>query len=100
VESLTAFRGGVELGEARVEDGFVLGEDGVEGSVLGDGAERDVGDGLADEAACHALHLVLQPVMVELRGHQPLPGDGDGDARGVDGDPAPPPLLGDDGGGA
>ncbi len=41
-----------------------------------------------------------QFVVVEHGGHQPLPGEGDRHARGVAGDPAPAPLLGDISGGA
>ncbi len=41
---------------------------------------------------------VGQQVVGKLRGHQARAGQGQGDAAGVDGDPAPAPLLGDVGG--
>ena len=62
--------------------------------------QRDVRHGLVDEAALQALVRVAQVVVVEAGGHQPLLGQGDGHARGVAGDPAPAPFLGDVGGGA
>ena len=45
-----------------------------------------------------ALGGVGEEVVREARAHQPRAGEGQGDATGVDGDPAPAPLLGDVGG--
>jgi hypothetical protein len=41
---------------------------------------------------------VAEQVVRELRAHQPLPSQRQGDARRVDRDPAATPLLGDEGG--
>ena len=68
--------------------------------VVGDGFERDVGHGLVDEAAANALARMCQLVVVEDGGHQSLLGQRQRHAGGVAGDPAPAPLLGDEGGGA
>ena len=77
------------------EDRFVPAEDRIEVGVLGDALEGDVGNGLVAEAARDAGAVVAEAVVVELGGEQALPGDGDGNAAGVDGDPASAPLLGD-----
>src|SRR3546814_2732110 len=53
-----------------------------------------------DEAATQAFVRVLELKVVVTGGHQPSLGQGDGHARGVAGDPAATPFLGDVGGGA
>ena len=55
-------------------------------------------DGLVLEAAADAFLGVGQLVVVEDGAHQALFGEGDRHARGVAGDPAAAPLLGDVGG--
>jgi len=84
--------GGLEFG---VEDRLVFGKDWVEVLVLGNALECNMRDGLVDEAADDARLLVAESVVVELCGEEPLTGDGLGDAAGVNGDPAPTPLLRD-----
>ena len=56
--------------------------------------------GLVDEAAAQAFLRIRQFVVVVAGGHQPLLGQRHRHARGVAGDPAPAPFLGDVGGGA
>ncbi len=88
--------------------------------VVGDRLEGDVRHALIDESladvAAHrrrgrdpagqfalfdlALAAVGEEVIGIAGAHDPGARQGEGDARGVDGDPAPAPLLGDIGGGA
>jgi hypothetical protein len=84
-------------------------EDRVQVGVLGDALQRHVGHRLVDEARVRVGAdmgrlgggvLTLDLIEVELRGQQPLPRQGDGHPAGVDGDPAPAPLLGHVCGGA
>src|SRR3546814_2709073 len=75
-------------------------KDVVDVRVVGDGLQGDVRHGLVDEAATQAFVRVLELKVVVTGGHQPLLGQGDGHARGVSGDPAATPFLGDVGGGA
>ena len=108
----------VERGERRGQDRFVAGEDRIERGVAGDALERDVRHGAAVEGeplavrpavavgsldpgsvrvARHVLGAQFaQPVVVEARGQQPMLGQRQRHPAGVDGDPAPPPLLGDE----
>ena len=50
---------------------------------------------LVDEPADRPAAVVLELVVRERRGQQALPRERERDTRGVDRDPAPPPLLGD-----
>src|SRR5262249_32357393 len=88
----------VELRQPVGQDRLVLGEDGIEASVLGDALKRDVGNGLVVEPAGWAVDLVAEPVVVELRRHQALAGNCERNTAGVDGGPAPTPSLGNVGG--
>ncbi len=54
--------------------------------------------GFIHKTAAHAFLWVGELVIIEIGGHQPLLGKGERYARGVAGDPAPAPLLGDIGG--
>src|SRR5690606_5644394 len=89
------------VGEARVEDLRVLREDWVERDVLRDALERDVRDGPVLEAtggvgAPVGGVVILDGVVRERRGHEPLTGERERDAGRVDRDPAPAPLLRDE----
>ena len=94
--------------------------DHVDPGVVGDGLQGDVGYPLVDEAVADVavggrfgrglagelgfLPLPFGAVREEVEGvagaHDAGAGQREGDAGGVDGDPAPAPLLGDVGGGA
>jgi hypothetical protein len=98
----------------------VLLPDDVDLGVVGDVLEHDVGDALVDEALpdvspgrgarwlgtgdlgflALALAGVLEQVVGVAGAHDAGAGEGQGDAGGVDGDPAAAPLFGDVGGGA
>ena len=68
---------------------------------IGDAAEGDVGHLAVGEALAQVAGLlVVEQVVGKGGAEQPGLGDIEGDARGVGGDPAPPPLLGHIGGGA
>ena len=99
----------------------MFGEDRVERSVVRDVGERDLGRGVTREShgrsggtpfgvmvgkpgafgVAPEVRLVrrAQPVVLEGRRHQAVFGQRQGDAAGIHRDPAPPPLLGDIGGG-
>ncbi len=74
----------------------MLGEDGIEGDILGDAPKRDVGNGLVVEAAGGTSRFVTKFVLVEGGGENALAGDSEGDAGGVGSDPTTTPLLGND----
>ena len=94
--------------------------DDVDLGVVGDGFESDVRHALQHEALadvgmeravfgraagefgflCRTVLAVAEQVGGKARGHEARAGEGQGDAGGVGGDPAAPPLLGDEGGGA
>ena len=94
--------------------------DDVDLGVVGDGAQGDVGDALVDEALADvavagrygrrlafdlsllllSLAAVGEQVVGVAGAHDAGAGQGEGDARGVDGDPTAAPLFGDVGGGA
>ena len=63
--------------------------------VISQGPRRDGGNAAVAEAGPDSLVGMGQLVIVIIRGHQPLPGNGDGHPRGVAGDPAAAPLLSD-----
>ena len=111
----------VELAAQPVQVGLPALVDDVDFGVVGDGLEGDVGHALVDEALADvaaglvqgsafwpvrsaslpdAFGRVGQEVVGVAGGHEAGAGQGEGDAGGVDGDPAPAPLLGDVGGGA
>ena len=82
---------------------FPSGKDGIEGLVLGDGFEGNVRERICKRICCVGVKRLVGLfffVIVVLGGEQALAGQGDGDAAGVDGDPAPAPLFGDIGCGA
>jgi hypothetical protein len=91
---------GVEVLQRRRDLRVVLVVDRVDVGVVCDGFERDMRHGFIVEAAAETLMRIAERVIVEAGGHQPLLGQRDRHARGVAGDPAPPPFLGDEGGGA
>ena len=68
--------------------------------IVGNAFERDVRHRLVDEAAAQPLMRVAQRKVVKAGRHQPLLGQRDGHARGIAGDPAAAPFLGDVGRGA
>jgi hypothetical protein len=90
----------VELGQRLVNLRLVSGGDGVNFGVPGDGLQRNMGHGFVNEAPGGAAFRVFEFVVVELRRHQPLAGDGQSHAAGIAGNPAPSPLLGAVGGSA
>ena len=110
----------VELPAQGLQRLLVLLPDHVDAGVVGDGLQGDVRDALVDEAVADVavggrfgrglagelgfLALPFRAVREEVVGiagaHDPGAGQREGDAGGVDGDPAPAPLLGDVGGGA
>ena len=113
-------QGGVERRAQRLQGFLPRFPDGVDLGVVGDGFEGDVGDSRIDEALAHVaggrgfggraarefgfLLLPFGAVGEQVEGvarpHDPGASEGQGDAGGVDGDPARAPLLGDGGGGA
>ena len=115
-----AGEGGVEGVAGGLDGGLAGGPDHVDLGVVGDGFQRDVRHALVDEALADvvvggrvgrgragdvgllaaALGAVGEQVEGELRAHDPGAGQRQRHAGGVDGDPAPAPLLGDEGGGA
>ena len=110
----------VELLAQGFQRGLVVVENDVDLGVVGDGLQCDVRYALIDEAladralrralgTCLARQFgLLLPSLGRIRqqvvriagAHDAGAGQGEGDAGGVDGDPTPPPLLGDVGGGA
>ena len=111
---------GVERGAQRLEHRLPLLPDVVDQRIVGDRLQRDVRHALIDEALADvvvdrrvgghalgqlrflgaALAAVGEQIPRIARRHQPRAGERQRDAAGVDGDPAPAPLLGDIGGGA
>ena len=114
------FHCGVQTLAQGLQGRLPLVPDDVDLGVVGDGLERDMRHPLVDEAMADAvadrlgrgrgagdlglLELTLAGVGEQVIGiagaHDAGPGQGECDAGGVDGDPAPAPLLGDIGGGA
>ena len=68
--------------------------------IVGNAFERDMRHRLVNEPALEPFLRVAQGKVIKAGGHQALLGQGDGDARGVTGDPAAAPFFGDVGGGA
>ena len=111
---------GVQRGAQRFQRGLRGLPQHVDLGVVGDGFQRDVRRAVVDEAlpqvalngavGCGlagelgflgaALAAVGEQVIGVAGGHDPGAREGEGDAGGVDGDPAPAPLLGDSGGSA
>jgi hypothetical protein len=91
---------GVEVGQRRGDLRVILGVDRVDVGVVGDAFQHDMRHGFIVETAAQTLVRIAQGVIVERRGHQSLLGQRDRHARGVAGDPAPPPFFPDEGGGA
>ncbi len=112
--------GGVERGAERFQHILRLLPDHVDFGIVGDGFERDMRHAFMDEALAQlargrcgpgrgagdlallalALGAVGEEVVGVARAHQARSRQSEGDAGGVDGDPAAAPLLGDGGGGA
>lgn len=110
----------VQLRAQGLQPGLEAFPDRVDLGIVGDALQRDVRHALVDEALAQAAmrgrgrgdlsrHLgllalafgaVSQQIPGIARAHDPRAGERQRDARGVHGDPAPPPLLGDIGGGA
>ena len=111
---------GIQLFAQGLQPRLPLLPDDVDLGVVGDRLERDVGHALVDEpltdvavrrprrrrGACDLgfLELTIARVREQVvgiaRAHDTGAGQRERDARGVDGDPAATPLLGDGGGGA
>ena len=101
----------VQCGQRIRKHRFVLGENRIQRDVVRDAVQRDARHFLALQRERLAPALVRDPtaariaqtvfvaqfaqrVVVEAGGHQPVLGEGQGDAAGIDGDPAPRPLFG------
>ena len=115
-----AGEGGVEFGQGVLHRGLDAVPDDVDLGVVGDGLERDVRHALVDEAVADivmggvgrgggaldlgglllAVFAIGEEIPGIFRAHDPRAGERERHAAGVDGDPAPAPLLGDEGGGA
>ena len=111
---------GVEPLAQRLQGLLEIFPDDVDFGVIGDGAQRDVGHALVDEALADvaeagrfggglaldfgffelALTAVGKQVVGVTGAHDAGAGQSEGDAGGVDGNPAAAPLFGDVGGGA
>ena len=110
----------VELPAQGLQLLLVLFPDDIDFGVVGNGLQSDVRHPLIDEALADvplggriggrfagefrflglAFGRIRQQVVRVTSAHDPGAGQGESDAGGVDGDPAPAPLFGDIGGGA
>ena len=86
----------VEIRQRRVDRRVHALVDLVDLWVVGDRFERDMRHRLVDEAALQSFVRVAQCVVVIAGGHQALLGERDRHTRGVAGDPAAAPFLGND----
>ena len=91
---------GIEFDQCRFNARMQALVNGVDLGVVGNAFERNVRHRLVYEATLESFMRVTQGKVIKAGGHQALLSQRNGDARGVAGDPAAPPLFSHVGGGA